>query len=258
MLALTFTATYGPIWLLAAPAAAPFIVVWWRGSASRPVRELLSTPGMVGPHVVLLTEMSAVMAVAFLVPFQLQRFADASPSEVGLTMLSFPLATMALGLVGGALADRFTPHRITGIGTAVVTAGIALMIPLSADWGTGELTWRLAVIGLGTGLLAGPNQTMAMANSPRRLLGTTGASTSLTRNVGIALGPAIATTLWALPGYDITGMRVAMIAATLLAALSVLALLRTPNLAEPHPARAAGATQEQRPGPLHLKNRPPT
>lgn len=240
MLSLTFTAEYGPGWLLMVLAAAPFIVVWWRGPASRSVRELMRAPGMLGPHLVLLTEMTAVMAVAFLVPFHLQRFASASPSEMGLTMLAFPLATMAFGLIGGALADRFTPHRVTGAGAVVITAGVGLMVPLGAEWGMADLAWRLAVIGLGAGLLAGPNQTMAMTNSPRRLLGTTGASTSFVRQIGIAFGPAIATTLWALPGYNITGMRMAMGAATLLAALSLLAVVCTPNFAKPRPTSREG------------------
>jgi MFS family permease len=229
MLALTFTAEYGPAWLLLAPAALPFIVLWWRGSASRSVRELLRFPGMLGPHVVLLTEMTAVMVVAFLVPFHLQRFVDASPSEIGLTMLAFPLGTMTFGVIGGALADRFTAHRVTGVGAVVVTIGVGLMVPLTADWTMVDLAWRLAIIGIGAGLLAGPNQIMAMTNSPRHLLGTTGASTSLARQIGIAFGPAIGTTLWALPGYNITGMRLAMGAATILAAFSFVALLRTPR-----------------------------
>jgi MFS family permease len=189
---------------------------------------------MLGPHLVLLTEMTAVMAVAFLVPFHLQRAAGASPAEIGLTMLAFPLGTMAFGMIGGALADRFTAYRITGVGAVIVAAGVTSMIPISRDWGMAELAWRLAVIGVGAGLLAGPNQTMAMTNSPRHLLGTTGASTSLARQLGMALGPAIATTLWALPGYTLTGMRTALAVAAALAVCSVIALLRTPRAIRAH------------------------
>jgi MFS family permease len=231
MLSLTFTAEYGPAWLVLAPAALPFVVVWWRSSSSESVRSLLRSPGTTGPHLVLLTEMTAVMMVAFLVPFHLHRFAGASPSQIGWTMLAFPLATMTFGLAGGALADRFTPYRVTGVGAVVVMVGVGSMTFVGADWGPSDLAWRLAVIGLGAGLLAGPNQTMAMANAPRQLLGTMGASTSVARHLGIAFGPAIATTLWAVPGYTLSGIRAAMIVATVMAALSVAALLCTPNLA---------------------------
>ena len=230
MLSLTFTAEYGPAWLLLAPTAAPFVLLWIRHPSSAAIRELIRAPGMVGPHLVLLTEMTAVMAVAFLIPFHLQRSVGASPSEIGLTMLAFPLGTMTFGLIGGALADRFTARRVTGVGAVVVSVGVALMIPLGSDWGTAELSWRLALTGIGAGLLAGPNQTMAMNNSPRHLLGTTGASTSLVRHLGLAFGPALATTLWALPGYSLTGMRTALAVAAGLALLSVVALLRTPHV----------------------------
>nr|WP_051425535.1 MFS transporter [Jiangella gansuensis] len=235
MLSLTFTAEYGPGWLVLAPLALPFVLLWYRHPSSGTVRELLRAPGMLGPHLVLVTEMTAVMVIAFLVPFHLQRAAGATPAEVGLTMLAFPLATMAFGLIGGALADRFTPRRVTGVGAVVVTLGVTLMVPLAQGWGMAELSWRLAVIGVGAGLLAGPNQTMAMNHAPRHLMGTTGASTSLVRQIGIAFGPALATTLWALPGYTITGMRLAMGTAAVLAALSVLALVRTPRLDDDRP-----------------------
>lgn len=229
LLSLTFTAAYGPAWLLLAPAAVPFILLWHRHPSSAPVRELIRAPGMAGPHLVLLTEMAAVSAVAFLIPFHLQRHAGASPAAIGLTMLALPLGTMAVGLVGGALADRFTPRRVTGVGAIIVAIGIAATVPLAPDWGMTELSWRLAVIGAGAGLLAGPNQTMAMNHSPRHLLGTTGASTSLVRQIGIAFGPALATTIWSLPGYSITGMRLAIGVAAFLATLSFLALVRIPR-----------------------------
>ncbi|MGP4026076.1 MFS transporter [Actinomadura sp. 3N407] len=230
MLSLTFTAEYGPGWLMLAPLALPFALLWHRHPSSGAVRELLRAPGMRGPHLVLLTEMTAVMTIAFLVPFHLQRSAGATPADVGLTMLTFPLATMTFGLIGGALADRFTPRRVTGVGAVLITLGVALTVPLAQTWGMSDLIWRLAIIGVGAGLLAGPNQTMAMNNSPRHLLGTTGASTSLVRQIGIAFGPALATTLWALPGYTVTGMRLAIGMAAVSAALSVLALVRTPQL----------------------------
>lgn len=227
MVALTFTAERGPVWLLLALTAIPALALWRRQPASEPVRDLLRTPGMIGPHAALLTQMAAVMAVVFLIPFHLHRTAELTPAEVGMTMLAFPLAVMVFGLMGGALADRGTPRRVAAAGAVVITAGIALIIPLGADWTVGDLWWRLALVGAGAGLFAGPNQTLAMAGSPRHLLGTTGASTSLSRQLGMALGPALATTVWTLSDYAPGGMRAAIALAAALTALSVLALIRT-------------------------------
>lgn len=45
--------------------------------------------------------------------------------------------------------------------------------------------------GVGAGLTAGPVLTLAMGLTPPHLLATVGASTSVARNLGFALGPAL-------------------------------------------------------------------
>jgi hypothetical protein len=68
---------------------------------------------------------------------------------------------------------------------------------------------------------------MAMTHAPGPLLATTGASTSLARQMGFALGPALATLVWSGSSYEPAGIRAAMSVATVLSALSVVALVRT-------------------------------
>jgi MFS family permease len=224
MLALTFTAEIDARWFFLALISVPLVLLWRRRPGSAAVRELIGTPGIAGPHVALLAEIAAVIALQFLVPFHLYRVGVA-PAQIGMTMLAFPLAVMASGLIAGVLADRWNARAISTTGVVVVTAGLALMVPLASDWRTGELIWRLAIVGVGAGLFAGPNQAMVMAISPRRLFGTAGASTSMARQIGIALGPAVATTAWAMSGYELGGMRLALGLACALGAVSVVALL---------------------------------
>lgn len=225
LLALSLSAGHGPAWLALAPAAVPFALAWRRLPDSRPVRALVGSPGMAGPHLALAAEMAAVMSAQFLIPFHLQRSGTASPAEIGLTMLAFPAAVLATGPAAGALADRLGARAVALAGAAAVTAGLVLLLPVSAGWGPADLVWRLAVAGAGAGLFAGPNQALAMAQAPRDLLGTTGATTSLARQIGVALGPALATATWSLTGYGVPGMRAALGAAAALAAVSVLAQL---------------------------------
>ncbi|MEO3802285.1 MFS transporter [Nonomuraea sp. B1E8] len=224
LLALSLAGGSGAGWVALAAVAVPFVLVWLRLPGSRPVVDLLRSPGVAAPHLALLAEMAAVMAVQFLIPFHLQRVAAVPPAQIGLTMLAFPVAMLLTGPVGGALADRWKPVRVAWLGTVLVTAGLALIIPLGSGWGPADLAWRLAVAGAGAGLFAGPDQAMAMAGTPRHLLGTTAATTSLARQLGVALGPALATGVWALSGYDPQGMRLAVALATALACASVLAL----------------------------------
>ncbi|MPY98358.1 MAG: MFS transporter [Actinophytocola sp.] len=169
---------------------------------------------MFGPHLALLLEMAAVLAVQFLLPFHLCR-TGATPTEIGLTMLAFPVGVLAFGVLGGVLTDVWNGRSIATIDAATVAIGLPLLIPLDPGWTRTELAWRLAITGAGAGLFAGPNQTVAMSTAPPQLLNTTGATTSVARQ----LGPALVTASWALSGG-------AMRLSVGLAALSVLALVR--------------------------------
>ncbi len=86
-----------------------------------------------------------------------------------------------------------------------------------------DFGWRLAVIGVGLGLFAGPNMAVAMQQAPRHLLAATGATTSLARSLAFALGPAVATIPWALSAYSQNGMRQAAVLCAGVAALSARA-----------------------------------
>lgn len=229
-LGLSLAASHGLGWLALALAAVPPVLVWWRIPASRSVRDLAAAPGMVGPHLAVATSATMTGLVIFLAPFYLQRVLGVSAGASGLALLALPLATGALGPVGGMLADPAGPRRIAVTGLAVAAVGLVLVAPLGYAWGPAGLAWRLAVVGAGTGLFLGPNMTVLMSTAPSHLLATTGASANLVRQLGFALGPALATITWAASGYTPSGMRVAVGLAAGLTALGLAALARS------HPA----------------------
>ena len=169
-------------------------------------------------------------------------------STTSLTLLAFPAAMTLLGPVGGILADRWGERRTALTGVVVLTAGMALVAPLADTWTPTDLAWRLAVAGIGAGLFAAPDVSMAMALTPARLLNTTGATTSLARQLGIALGPALATTVWATAGYTLAGMQVAVGVATGLGALGVVALWASPPSATT-PSATTRSGRQDRPEP---------
>jgi MFS family permease len=223
MLALSLGAAAGPGWLLLTPLAVPFVLAWWRLPAGRPVRELIAVPGMRAPHLALLTEMAAIMAVQFIIPFHLTR-GGASPSETGLTMLALPAGVMVAGLAGGVLSDRWGARRTAIGGLYVLVLGLVWFELRGYDPDPAGLAGPLALVGVGAGLFAGPNQTMAMALSPRHLMATTGATTSLARQLGVALGPALATLAWSMSHDQFTGIRLVVGTAVCLVLLSLAAL----------------------------------
>jgi MFS family permease len=231
LLALSRTASEGPVWMTLALLAAPLLFAWLRMPVSAAVHDLFRTPGEVGPHVALVSAATAIGTVFFIIPYFIQRELDESVSAAGLTILAFPAGMAVMGPVGGFLGDWWGPRRSALLGAGLFTVGLALLLPMDGSWDLTDLTWRLSLAGCGNGLFNAPNMAMAMTHTPRALLATTGASTSLARQMGFALGPALATLVWSISAYQPQGMRHAMTLATALSALSVCALarIRTPH-----------------------------
>jgi MFS family permease len=211
-------------WLLLAIAAVPLVIFWLRLPNSQPVLGLIRQPRMAAAHVGLLTGMAAIMVVQFLAPFYLGSVLHLAPAMVGVSLLTFPLGVVVFGPIAGLLADRWSSWSVTAAGAVISGVGLLLLIPLGSAWTPFDFSWRLAVLGVGVGLVATANQTMAMSIAPRSLLGTTAASMSLTRHAATALGPALATIIWAMSGYTAGGMRSAIAMAASLGLISMVAL----------------------------------
>lgn len=224
MLALSLGATGGTLWLAGSLAAVPPLFVWLRQPVSRPVRELMRVRGVAPPHVALLVTGMATGSLMLLLPFYLERALRMPASAAGFTILVYPLAMAVVGLAAGALADRMGAKAVGVVGGIVQALGILLLMPLSREWSTTDVAWRLALVGLGNGLFTAPNMTLVMSASPRERLGTTSGTTGVARQLGFALGPAISTALWAAAGYTSAGMRSALLAATAFAAIGPAAL----------------------------------
>jgi MFS family permease len=226
LLALSFAASEGPAWMTLALFVVPLLFLWLRMPMSGAVRDLFRTPGEVGPHVALASAATAIGIVFFITPYFMQRELGESVSAAGVTILAFPAGMAMMGPVGGVLGDWWGPRKTAVLGSALFTVGLALLLPMDGSWGPADLAWRLLLAGCGNGLFNAPNMAMAMTHTPRPLLATTGASTSLARQMGFALGPALATLVWSVSSYEPEGMRGAMTLATALSALAVTALVR--------------------------------
>jgi MFS family permease len=226
LLALSFTASEGPAWMMLALLGVPLLFLWLRMPISGAVRDLFRGPGEVGPHVALASAATAIGTVFFITPYFMQRELGESVSAAGATILAFPAGMALMGPVGGFVGDWWGPRRTAVLGALLFTVGLALLLPMDGSWGVADLAWRLFLAGCGNGLFNAPNMAMAMTHAPQHLLATTASSTSLARTMGFALGPALATLVWSISSYEPEGMWGAMTLATVLSALSVVALVR--------------------------------
>ncbi|OLF17809.1 MFS transporter [Actinophytocola xanthii] len=223
LLALSLSVSQGWVWLVVALVAVPLLRAWVAGPDSGPVRELLGTRGVLGPHVALVLVYAGLFAVTFVLPFFLQRGLGATPGAAGLVLLAFPVAALLTSYGAGLVADRVGTRPVAAAGVVVVAAGLVLL--LLAGGGPGDLFWRLAVVGAGFGLFNGQLQVLLMGNAPRARLGLTAATSNLVRQLGAAFGVATGAALWALA--DEQAVRQVAAVALALVAGAGLTLIRT-------------------------------
>lgn len=183
------------LWTVGLVVAVPLFVVWYRGRDAVPVRELLGTAGVLGPHLALTAVYTGLFAMTFVLPFFLQQGMDVTASAAGMVLLAFPVAALVTSFAAGLVADRVgtRPVAVAGVGVTVV----GLVALLFAAGGPGDVFWRLAVVGAGFGLFNGQLQALLMGNAPRERLGLTAATSNLVRQLGVALGSAAGAGLWA-------------------------------------------------------------
>ncbi len=135
----------------------------------------------------LLNFMSQYVMV-FLTPFYLQRLLHYAPNNVGLTMTAFPLAVMVVAPFSGYFSDRIGTRPLAVFGAAMCAVALFLMSRLPPSATFLDVTWRLAVFGLGTGIFQAPNVSAVMGSSPRPQLGIASGILSTVRNVGMVFG----------------------------------------------------------------------
>jgi MFS family permease len=217
-------------------------LAWTLLPSSRPAVRALRRGVLSGQLFILLAAATSAGAGYFLTSFFLQGPLGLSPASAGAVLLALPLAMGAAAQLGGRAADRLGPRLPSAFGAALILVGGVLLLPLGAAWGSADVAIRLAVIGIGSGLLAGPNQAAILAAAPLALMGTVGGLSGLARTLGFALGPALATVLWSHGQLSADAMRPAFALLVILPALVLAAALLTPA-GKPAPAGPRAGAQ---------------
>jgi DHA2 family multidrug resistance protein-like MFS transporter len=244
MLAVTQASTGTAAWLMLLAPAAALMLLWSRHSGSRAIVGVVSRSGIGSGLAALALVVTATAALWFLMPFYLERVLGQDPTTTGVVILASPAAIALSGFIAGVIADRLGPRRVAVGGAVVLGAGVALTVSLNPGWGPLDLAWRLAIVGIGMGAFNGPNQTAIIAAASAGDQATAGAASGLARSLGFACGPLLATTAWAVSGYEPSGMRVGIGVATALCVAVALVTISTPRgeRSQPIALAATGAS----------------
>jgi EmrB/QacA subfamily drug resistance transporter len=178
---------------------------------------LLLAPGVGSGLLAGLLSYVAMFTSTLLTPFLLSRVFRLPPGGVGAFLIAVPLAMAVAAPFAGWLADRFGARALPAVGMALLAAALYGLSLAQADSPLYTIAARLALAGVGMGFFQAPNNSAVMGAIPRPKLGAGGGLLATSRNVGMAIGVAVAGSLFALragdgldPGAFLPGYAVAL------------------------------------------------
>lgn len=158
---------------------------------ARPLLPWRHLRGPLGAAVLLtLVGQALSMAVAFLLPLQLEEVLRLDPAHAGRWLAIPPVAALFGAPLAGRLADRFGTRTLSVVGLVLAAAGVLLLARLGVE--TRLLAPGAALFGIGLGLFTVPNASAVMGAVPPELLASASGLQATARNLGIAAGTAAA------------------------------------------------------------------
>jgi len=161
-------------------------------------------------------------------PFFFQVAGGVSQSMVGLMITPWPAVIMIVAPVSGRLSDRYPAGLLCGVGLAILTAGLIVMLQLPPNAPFMDVAWRMALCGIGFGFFQSPNVRALVAAAPRNRSGVASGMMSTARLVGQTIGGVAVAMIFGLTQGDISkGVHIALALAALASASAcVLSFMR--------------------------------
>ncbi len=140
----------------------------------------------------------AAMIALISLPFYLQYSEGMSPIEIGLLITPWPAVLVVVGPIAGRLADRYPAGLLGGLGLAVMTCGLLLVLFLPEHASPLDIAWRMAVCGTGFGFFQSPNNRLLIGSAPPDRAGAGSGMVSTSRLVGQTTGSALVAVVFGL------------------------------------------------------------
>ena len=166
---------------------------------------------------------SAQMIAFVSLPFFLQQTLGHTAVETGLLMTPWPLALMVVAPISARLLDRYPAGLLGGVGLGIFAIGLVALALLSAAPSALDVSWRMALCGVGFGLFQSPNNHTILTTAPPNRSGGASGMLGTARLTGQTIGATIVALTFALaPGGSWIAMYIGAAFATAGAVLSSL------------------------------------
>jgi DHA2 family multidrug resistance protein-like MFS transporter len=165
----------------------------------------------------------AQMLAFVALPFRFENVMHFDQVETGLLLTPWPLAVGVMAPIAGVLADRVSTAILCAIGLAIFCAGLAALALLPATPTALDISWRMAVCGIGFGFFQSPNNRMMLTSAPRERAGAAGGMLGTARLTGQTFGAVMTAVFLHLFGSqgEVVGLWVAAGFAALAALVSL-------------------------------------
>jgi DHA2 family multidrug resistance protein-like MFS transporter len=166
---------------------------------------------------------AAAMITLISLPFYFQYVEGMSPIEIGLLITPWPAVLVIIAPIAGRLSDRYPAGLLGGLGLAVMTCGLLLVLFMPEHANRWNIAWRMAVCGTGFGFFQSPNNRLLIGSAPPDRVGAGSGMVSTARLAGQTVGSALVAVVFGLthdmPDPVVVGTHVAIGVAACFAAL---------------------------------------
>lgn len=165
-------------------------------------------------------------ASTYLIPVFLQSALGYSATRAGLALLPAGLVLALVIPLGGRMADRYPPHRVTMLGLAVFGLSFLLLTVIGGRIAYDEMIWVTALGRLGLALILPALSLAALRGMTAHQLGQSSVVVSYVRQLGGVLGIAVSSVFveWRETAYGAVGPGAYADSFMLLAVVFVVAL----------------------------------